>query len=202
MFFKALIVALLALVGGDKYKAEHRALDQSAGIPKSDAKFVREFRTPKGVLVVSVSKTVPAEAVAAIERGAQMAIDRKLPGWENVKTLKDFKVYFVRPSTWQAGPKIGQVCANEETEPGSPCLIVKGTQSAGTGIGLQELSPLKLDKAGIVLPTQEGSGWKYVEYLKASAWFEGEHFVECKQGRSQPFCLYYQRVDDTHPHRP
>lgn len=200
--FIAIWLVVQSLVGVDPYKDIHRALD-GRGIPKSDSKIVKEIRTPAGASVLTVRKDVPKEWLARLDAGAQQAIDRKLPGWDKINSPKEARWLLINPSTWRAGDRAGQKCVNQITVPGSPCLITNGLQTAGTVIGVGVLDPLKLSKSRIVLPHQADTNWKFLEYAQMSGWFEGEHFVECnqKEGRGYGPCLYYQVVNDVHPHR-
>lgn len=195
-------ILIRSLVGIDPYADVHRSLD-GRGIPKSDAKIVREIKTPAGAKVYTVVKDVPKEFLASLDAGAQQAIDRKLPAWDQIKSPKEMRWILVEPSTFRDTPRVGQKCTNLETEPGSPCLLVKGVQTAGTVIGVGQFDALKLSKSLIVLPHQKAQNWRYLKYAQMSGWFEGEHFVECNQreGRSSGHCLYYQVVNDVHPHR-
>lgn len=181
----------------------YRSLD-GMGIPTSDAKLKHSYTTPGGARVGSVTQ-VPAEFLSAIDEGVMLAVERRVPGWNKITSPAQVRVLIIEPSTYRdpQHPRFGAKCVNEYTEPGSPCLLVNGVQTAGTVVGIQQLNAVKLADAALIIPHQALQGWSFRSYFMHSVWYETEHLLECvNEGRDGPTCLYYQKVDDTHPHRP
>lgn len=180
-----------------------RALD-GMGIPKSDAGFKRSYTTAAGAKVRSVVDVPPA-FLSAIDEGAQLAIDRRLPGWNAITSPSQVRVLIIEPSTFRdtQHPRYGQKCTNLETEPGAPCLLVNGVQTAGTVVGIQQLSAVDLKDSALVIPHQAGQSWAFRSYFVNTLWNETEHLLECvNEGRQGETCLRYQGPFDVHPHRP
>lgn len=187
----------------DDMDAIYRALD-GVGIPKSEAGFKIVTRTPGGSCVRSVV-AVPPEALAAIDTGIRTQIERAgsyNPTWTRKTNLNQYRVLFVEPSTFHAPhPRDGEKCTTLVNTPGSPCLLVKGVQSAGTVIGAGTMSPL--GQIYIVLPHQQGQQWRFLDYLAASARNESEHDRECsEEGLQGENCIKFQTQSDVHPHWP
>jgi hypothetical protein len=197
---------VLANVGfRDDVSTIQRALS-GRGIPKEEMPSLPyTLTTPAGNTVKSVVP-VPPETLAAYDDGIKLQIERintYHPEWTKFQSVSQYPILVIHPSQfrWQQDPRFGQKCINRENDPGSPCLITNGIQTAGTVIGADQLSPV----AGmyIVLPEQTDSNWTHLEYSKASARNESEHLRECgEEGKAGPTCLQYQVVADVHPHFP
>lgn len=184
-----LVLALFKGCGEDKNI--NQGLD-AIGIPSSHAEFKHEYTTPFGVKVRSTVK-VPPQALDAIDRGILEQLDRinrAKPEWTNRQSPSQYAVLFVDP-----------MATNVETEPGSPAILIKGVQSAGTVIGWNGDAGMK--RSYIVAPHQDATQWRYLDYLKRTIWYESEHDRECNEpNERQPSdeCRYYQTVNDVHPH--
>jgi hypothetical protein len=143
------------------------------------------YGTLAGVRVTSPVE-VPPEALEAIDEGIQAQIARMPAGWANARQPRDYSVKFVAPEA--------------QNQDGSPALIVAGVQTAGTVAGT--LCGLRSDDESgtpyIKLPYQDG--WQYLEYLKNSAWNEGEHFSESANDCNE--FMKWTGANDVHPHRP
>jgi hypothetical protein len=204
--FLLLAFAVTGFKGCGKTADLYRAAD-GYGIPTSDIQFTKHYTTPGGSIVDSVVDVPPA-ALQALDDGVRIqieAINRARPDWNLGRTLKEYRFAFIEPTR---NGVTGQRCVNVETDPGSPCLYIKGIQTAGTVLGIQPFSPLK-DHPVIVLPHQGASGWSHLDYLRNSARNESEHRRECfdqikvdGKYRKPPECLQYQGANDVPPHFP
>jgi hypothetical protein len=166
------------------------ALDREAGIPKHNAMFKYAAVTPGGVQVRSTVE-VPASALPFIDEGIDNQIKRHnnaYPHWAKYKNIAEYKALFVEPTA-----------TNQETEPGSPAIHVKGYQSAGTCIGTTPLSSVR-PSIYIVLPHQKNQGWRFTDYLMRSAWHESEHVREFSNDLT--IFQQYANAGDIHPHVP
>jgi hypothetical protein len=166
--------------------AVHRALDD-IGIPKHLSKFKYDAVTPKGIKIRSTVQ-VPAQTLADIDTGIDELLARyplKYPQWTSHTKHSDYSVVFVDP-----------MATNVETEPGSPAILVRGYQSAGTNIGACKTC---FPPIHIVAPHQEKEGWRFRQYLINTIWFEGEHIFE---GNDINVWQQYVGGNDSHPHVP
>lgn len=162
---------------------------QEFGINNTYTRFKYNYKTPKGAEVISTAM-VPPDALATVDEGIQKQIDcydRLEPTWANYKNVSDYGVLFINP-----------MATNQETEPGSPALLVNGYQTAGTCVGVHPRSNLK--KSWIVLPHQTNTNWRFREYLKQSARNESEHVREYRNDYGR--FLIYATGNDSHPHAP
>ena len=155
----------------------------SVTLPPSFPYFWGEHGQPGIQSVVEV----PIAARQAVAEGILNQIVRisaAKPSWDAYKNLTDYVVYFIDPQA-----------TNTVNDPGSPALIIRGVQAAGTciGVGNDGVSlPI------IVLPHQAASDWIYLDYLMHSAWHESEHIREWTNDPAEFFARAI--VDDIHPH--
>lgn len=164
-----------------------KALDSEVGHPKHLAQFKYSYTTPEGARVRS-TVPVPDVALNAVDNGIRNQIvrhNRKFPHWNNYRSISDYDVLFVEPTAH-----------NVETEPGSPAILVRGTQSAGSAIGLEPRSAA--DRPYMVIPHQEAEGWRFINYLMRTAWNESEHVREAVNDYG--VFLHYAHTGDIHPH--
>ncbi len=179
---------------GSKLKKSIRTEDRmmsaldDLGIPKHKANFKFDYVTPRGIKVKSTA-TVPEKALTLIDSGIENQIVRhsaRYPSWALGKEHVEYSVLFIEP-----------MATNVETEPGSPALLVKGIQTAGTCIGER---PASMPLVHIVLPNQGDTDWRYEDYLMFSAWYESEHIRESMND----WDVFYEFVGagDVHPHVP
>ena len=132
---------------------------------------------------------VPIAARQAVAEGILnqiVRIDAAKPSWDAYKNLTDYVVYFIDPQA-----------TNTVNDPGSPALIIRGVQAAGTciGVGNDGVSlPI------IVLPHQAASDWIYLDYLMHSAWHESEHIRLWQCDRTTFW--YFTGANDIHPFFP
>lgn len=188
------IIVAVALAGGiylitrlskraEAAKNLWQALD-GLGIPKHVAEFKHAALTPKGIEVKS-TVPVPPEALATIDAGIDEQMKRfavAYPDWPAGKRHSEYRVLFIDP-----------MASNQD---GSPAILVKGIQTAGTCIGVHPGSPSR--QPWIVLPHQANRDWRFGEYLRNSAWFESEHYVEWLN--DYPTFLRFVGEGDVHPH--
>lgn len=142
--------------------------------------------SPSGVWVIA-DVPVPQEALDDIDTGITNQLIRTRlaePSWTEKNNFSDYHLMFVEP-----------MATNQETEPGSPALIVKGYQTAGTVVGVGN-DGCNMDF--IVLPHQRDSNWKYRDYLMHSAWHESEHDREWPNNKNIFFS--FANAGDVHPH--
>lgn len=126
---------------------------------------------------------VPESAIAQLVAGIQKQIDCTPAHWTIARNVKDYNIYFID--------------SHRTNMDGSPALLVRGIQTAGTVIGLpgENFSPVF-----IVLPHQQSAGWLFPEYLKASARNESEHIALLFNDLN--LFYYYQGGADIHPFFP
>jgi hypothetical protein len=170
---------------------------QNNGIPKTFRQFKHSGTTPGGAEYRS-TVPFPLDAQRAYDAGIQKQIDifTQSPDyrhWPNARNISDYRLDLIEPSG-----------INEVNEPGAPHTTVDGITTAGTVIGMGEMwEELKLFPR-LVIPHQAGQGWRFLNYLRDTAWFEGEHLCEFMNRTSSPenLYLYYTHMGDVHPHRP
>ena len=191
---KALILISLVLVffkGCGEEKNINQGLD-AVGIPSSHAEFKHSYRTPRGVDVKSTVE-VPMNVLFTIDQGILMQLDRiniARPDWKNKLNPNQYAVLFVDP-----------MATNVETDPGSPAILIKGIQSAGTVIGFNGDAGMK--QSYIVAPHQADTQWRYIDYLRRTIWYESEHDRECNEPdpkNPSNDCYHFRGVNDIHPH--
>lgn len=142
------------------------------------------YLTREGAKVYS-KVNVPMEALTAIDAGLQAQIQRMPPEWSRYRFASAYSIEFLDPQA-----------TNVETEPGSPALIISGIQCAGYCRNTKEgESPV------IVLPHQQATAWRYLDYLMNSTWYEAEHVAEAVNDRNE-FIRWAYPNPDVHPHRP
>lgn len=150
------------------------------------------LRTPGGARVKSTTKDVPLSALQDIDAGLQSQIDRYkrvFPSWNLHRNISDYDIDLIEP-----------MGINQETEPGSPHLLVNGFKTAGTCLGVYPRTNIKRPK--IVVPHQAHQNWQYREYFKNSVANESEHIKEYVHLNYDPKNLfwYYATAGDVHPH--
>ena len=157
----------------------------SLGIPKHKALFKHDYVSPGGVVIRS-TVPVPDSAMAQIENGISRTIDRHsrhYPHWTKAKKLSDYAVLFVDP-----------MATNVINEPGSPAILVRGVQAAGTCIGVWQFAAA--ERPYMVIPHQQETSWRYAEYLNNTAAHEGEHLIEF----ANDFAVFSEwAANDIHP---
>lgn len=195
LFIIGLFAAVIMVTGAkgcDSKKDIWNALDQTAGIPRKDAEFKKNYTTPAGIKVVSVD-AVPAGYLSAIDEGIRIQIERyniKRPQWQFYKTPSDYAVLLIKPSGFTV-----------ETPPlGTPFIQVKGISTAGTVIGCSGRTALK--RPYIVLPSYAAKQWSqtYRDVFVQAARNESEHIRECVNDWNE--FVYYATAGDVHPHAP
>lgn len=167
------------------YERFWRDLD-GIGIPKHLCTFNYEYTTNGGVKIVS-TVAVPSSAFSLIDEGIRNQLVRHtaaFPDWNKFAQLSDYTLVFIEP-----------MATNQINEPGSPALIVGGTQTAGTCIGVWVFAA---SKPTIVLPHQAATDWRYNDYLMRSAWHESEHIREFANDYEE--FLRHTGPNDIHPH--
>lgn len=200
-FWIVLFISIIAAVVGLIWYFKRRRIQNSrakkiAGLPIDYPTAIPYiYHRPETPYISSVVP-VPEEAIQAVTEGLKQTIRsvrHRFPHWKNALQPSDYNILFIQPAA-----------VNQD---GSPALLVKvrgidgsvidRIQSAGTVIGLpgQYVAP-----PNIVLPHQSDQNWQYLDYLKNSARFEGEHFVELLND----LAVFYQYVgaNDIHPHHP
>lgn len=152
--------------------------------------FPHKGTTPQGARYWS-TVPLPTEAVTAIDQGIGHQIkeyNRLNPEWSAYKNISDYDVHVISP-----------MCTNED---GSPCMRVKGWQSAGTMIG-SRTGFEQLDKRPVlVVVHQEAQNWRYITYFRNSVQNESEHVREWMNLTNNPRDVFYQWATsgDVHPH--
>jgi hypothetical protein len=139
-----------------------------------------------GVPLIESVVPVPEEAVQAITEGIRTQIekiDAARPWWENKKSPEDYNVALIEPTA-----------TNRD---GSPALMIRGIQSAGTCIGVANDGHVP---TVIILPHQAATDWGHLEYLKASARHESEHDREFSNDPAEFWA--FLGANDVHPHFP
>lgn len=150
--------------------------------------FAQQTFSQNGVGVISVVSYQNRDIDQAIESGINGAIRSYRavhPEWTQKMHPSEFLVILIEPQA-----------INQD---GSPAILVNGIQSAGTVIGVGSHSNL-YSPSVIVLPHQSAQNWKYLKYLKFSAWNEAEHYIEWHN--SQPLFYTFAVANDVHPHTP
>lgn len=181
----ALFIWRLVVVGREVKKI-HRDLD-GLGIPKHKAKFKYSTRTFDGVKVIS-TVPVPEEAIREIDEGISILFDHqdaRRPEWDKMRDPAEFTVLFIEPHG-----------VNVETEPGAPHLSVGGVTTAGTNIGAAPNQAC--DRPYLVLPHQKDQEWRFLEYLRNSVFYEGEHVREW--ANDPAVWARFVGAGDSHPH--
>lgn len=169
-FITVLAFASLGKACKGKDKEIYKNLDD-VGIPKSEAKFKHTFVSPGGVKVLS-TVPVPAVALLEIDDGISRTIRQHAavyPTWEKNRNLNEWQVLFVEPRA-----------INQQQEPGSPAIHVRGIQSCGTVIGIGYKEAAERETQFIVLPHQQGQNWRFLNYLNNCAAHESDHLFEFK----------------------
>lgn len=190
-----IVAAIGLVVYGVHWFVQSQALKKihqdltNLGIPKHVSRLKYKQISPMGVRFFSTVK-LPVDAMLLVEDGIENQIERhneRFPQWRRYHLLTDYDVIFIDP-----------MATNVETEPGSPALLVKGYQAAGTCIGLDGLPAV--DRPHIVLPHQENQEWRFRDYLMRSAWHESEHVREWENDIE----VYARFIGagDVHPHIP
>jgi hypothetical protein len=190
-----LVVSLTALAGFAWYVKFRNRDPQiiknnlvTAGIdPKRYANFQKSYTTPRGIAVKSTAPVPPAFLQiidASIERMIRNH-RRAQPTWTKHVNIPDYAVLLIDPMT-----------TNVETEPGSPALLVKGVQTAGTVIGYHPQA--NLSRPHIVAPHQDEQDWRFQSYFAHTIYNEGEHVIESQNDWG--IFMHYAHAGDVHPH--
>jgi hypothetical protein len=165
------------------------------------------FRLTPGGVTVRSCVDVPAEALAAIERGIAHQIRNSShynPDWVGARNLWEYQVFLVP-----------QMAVNQETDPGSPALLVKyltvnstvggPIQTAGTCIGVDGsifvpgTGPIGDSRfPSEILAEQSQQNWSHLAYLEEASRNESEHRAEWDNNKAmfRTFAI----VGDVHPH--
>jgi hypothetical protein len=123
------------------------------------------------------------EIIATIRNGLRLqisAVTALKPTWVFKKRIEDYNVAFIDPQATNMD--------------GSPALLIRGIQSAGTCIGVGDDG---LSESAIILPHQSATNWRYVDYLRDSVRHESEHIVLWANDRA--LFYYYVGANDIHP---
>jgi len=163
-----------------------RSLDANCGIGKQFSNFKKKYTTPKGARVRS-TKDIPAALVAMIDIAIQNQFDlyaNRFPNWVAYDSFSDYDILVIDP-----------MATNEVNDPGSPALLIKGQQAAGTTIGVFNYDAVK--KPYFVVPHQVDSNWSHVPYWINSISNETQHGRLAMNDYSR--FLYYQGERDIHP---
>ena len=181
LFLFAILITLISCGGNPNRDANGNITNLPTTIPTV---FTAQEFTPLGVRITTVTPINDQRVYRAIDEGVSGAIrsyQAVQPTWQI--SPAEFDVMFINPQV-----------LNED---GSPAILVHSVQSAGTVIGVarQPFSPVM-----IVLPHQKDMDWRYLKYLKFSAWNEAEHFLEWRF--SQPLFYTFAVANDVHPHTP
>jgi hypothetical protein len=133
-------------------------------------------------LIESVAP-VPETAVAAITAGILQQIATTPIYWTRQRRIEEYNVALIEPTATNMD--------------GSPALMVRGIQSAGTVIGVGDDGHVP---SVIILPHQGATSWAHLDYLKASARHESEHSAEWANDQA----VFWQFIGsgDIHPHFP
>src|SRR5690606_30971812 len=85
------------------------------------------------------------------------------PDWQFWGVPSAYHVLFIDPMAY-----------NKINDKGSPAIVVRTIQAAGTGIGWWPRAASR--RMSIVLPHQAGQNWSFTNYLFNSVANEGAHF--------------------------
>lgn len=144
--------------------------------------FEYHYTSPNGVKIMSVVP-LPDYVMLLIENGIGTQIWKSYlqhPEWARFDRLPHYGVILIDPMT-----------VNQD---GSPAIFVKGIQSAGTCIGLNDGRPYG---PKIVLPHQFDTNWNFQSYLQESARHESEHIRLWTNDRE--LFNHYTGENDVHP---
>lgn len=163
-----------------------RSLDVNCGIGKQYSNFKKKYTTPGGARVRS-TVDIPTNFIAAIDTAISNQFNLyagRFPNWNKYNKISDYDLVIVDP-----------MATNEVNDPGSPAILVKGQQAAGTCIGVWNYDPAK--KPYIVVPHQAVSDWTHLPYWIDSISNESQHVRLAENDYSR--FLYYQGERDIHP---
>lgn len=155
------------------------------GIPKDHAMWKHEYTTQRGVSIRSVAALVLNSIFDTVDLGIRTTILRwrlKFPEWTKAIAHSDYRLLFVEPQ--------------RTNRDGSPAVLVKGIQSAGTTIGLGP-APIT-ERPYLVIPHQAASHWRYRDYLRDSVANESDHYI----AGCNDLVVFYWFLGrrDIHPH--
>lgn len=227
--FVALIVLTLAIVfftscGGALEQVTRSDWDQEMidnldgmGVSEEFRTFKHSYRTAAGVEIRS-TVPVPPDFQLAVDEALQEQIDhfnQILPDWSLHENRAQRVILIINPNrTYEPGGNPSPPCQNQVNEPGSPCMFVKGVQTAGTVVGLHDRWESIDKKPAVVMPHQEAQGWRFRDYFKATIRHETEHIagffhrhlpptVELRLDNGSVMTVslfeYYLGPRDTHP---
>jgi hypothetical protein len=142
------------------------------------------YATPAGSRVLS-PVPVPDEVLTVIDEGIASQIARMPADWTRLRSHSDYSVRFVEPDVYAMD--------------GSPDLIVGGTESAGTMLCSEPgKNQLECDPANLYIKVPYQVGWRYLDKLRNTIWYEAEHLAETQDPAA---FMKYTGTNDVHPHR-
>ncbi|MBK8810737.1 MAG: hypothetical protein IPN69_08410 [Acidobacteria bacterium] len=118
--------------------------------------------------------------VATITAGILQQIATTPIYWTRQRQIEEYNVALIEPTATNMD--------------GSPALMVRGIQSAGTVIGVGDDGHVP---SVIILPHQGATDWAHLDYLKAPARHESEH--SALWSNDQNLFYYYTGERDIHP---
>lgn len=163
-----------------------RSLDANCGIGKQYSNFKKKY-TKAGPRSVRSTKDIPPAFLTGMVAGIadQLALyAERFPGWLKYNKISDYDLLVIDP-----------MATNEVNDPGSPAILVKGQQAAGTCLGVFNYDAVK--RPYIVVPHQADSNWSHLQYWVDSIGNESQHVRLAENDYSR--FLYYQGERDIHP---
>lgn len=163
-----------------------RSLDANCGIGKQYSNFKKKYTTPGGARIRS-TVAIPTANIQAVDTAInnQFALyATRFPQWNKYDKIPAYDLVVVDP-----------MATNEVNDPGSPAILIKGQQAAGTTLGVWNYDAVK--KPYIVVPHQVDSNWSHLQYWIDSISNESQHVRLAENDYSR--FLYYTGERDIHP---
>lgn len=163
-----------------------RSLDANCGIGKQYSNFKKKYVTPGGARIRS-TVAIPTANIQAVDTAInnQFALyAERFPQWDKYNKISDYDILVIDP-----------MAINQVNDPGSPAILVKGQQAAGTTLGVWNYDPAK--KPYFVVPHQADSNWSHMQYWIDSLNNETQHGRLAMNDYSR--FLYYTGERDIHP---
>lgn len=163
-----------------------RSLDSNCGIGKQYSTFKKKY-TKAGPRTIWSTVSIPADFLAGAVTGInnQFALyAERFPQWAKYSNVSEYDIVVVDP-----------MATNEVNDPGSPAILVKGQQAAGTCLGVFNYDAVK--RPYIVVPHQADSNWSHPQYWIDSIGNESQHVRLAENDYSR--FLFYQGERDVHP---